>query len=99
MFSRFRARQTRLVGLLVAGVAFAVWLNISGIRIFQDLRAAWGEERRLEAEIEELHRVNSEIEEEIGDLEENGARIEELARQKLGLAREGEVVVRLPDKK
>ncbi len=99
MLSRFTPRQLRFAGLLTAGVFFAVWLNVSGIRIFQDLRTAWAEERSLESEIEELRLVNAELEEEIGDLEENGARIEELARQKLGLARKGEVVVRLPEKK
>ncbi len=88
-----------MAALLIAGAVFAMWLNVSGIRIFQDMRAAWKEEAHLKTEIEDLRQQNAEIEKDIGDLEVNGARIEQLARQKLGLARKGEVVVRLPEKK
>ena len=64
-----------------------------------DLREAWIEESRLSEEIQELEQYNAELEADIKALEANGFRVEQLAREKLGLARENEVVVVVPGKK
>jgi cell division protein FtsB len=77
----------------------AVWLQASGLQTVLDLHAAWLEERRLSEEIEELEQRNAELEADIKALESNGFRVEQLAREKMGLARENEFVVVVPGKK
>lgn len=57
------------------------------------------EERRLSEEIQELEQRNAELEADIQALEGNGFRVEQLAREKMGLARENEVVVVVEGKK
>ncbi len=67
--------------------------------MFQDLQAAWRQETELETQVEELTKQNREIEQEIEDLAPGGPGIEKRARQDLGWSKEGEIVIRIPDKK
>jgi len=57
------------------------------------------DERRLSEEIQQLEKRNAELEADIKALEPNGFRVEQLAREKMGLARENEFVVVVPGKK
>ena len=85
---------------MIAAVALAAaWLQASGLQTVLDLHAAWNEEQRLSEEIQGLEQRNAELEADIKALESNGFRVEQLAREKMGLARENEFVVVVPDKK
>lgn len=84
----------------ICAIALAVaWLQASGLQAVLDLREAWMEESRLSEEIQELEQRNAELEADIKALESNGFRVEQLAREKLGLARENEFVVVVEGKK
>lgn len=85
------------VGLLLLG--FLAWVQQSGFQTLLELRAAWRAEAELERQVGALKADNARLESEIGELEENGRRVEEIARGKLGLAREGEIVIRIPEKR
>jgi cell division protein FtsB len=82
--------------LLVLGAA--AWLQASGLETVIDLRNSWAEEERLAAEIEAIELENEALRLENEDLQSNGFRVEQLAREKMGLARENEFVVVVPGK-
>jgi cell division protein FtsB len=92
-------RVRKRIGYICAiGLAVA-WLQASGLEAVLDLREAWMEESRFSEEIQELEQHNAALEADIKALESNGFRVEQLAREKLGLARENEFVVVVPGKK
>ena len=95
--SIWRIRK-RIGYICVIAIAVA-WLQASGLQAVLDLREAWMEESRLSEEIQELEQRNAELEADIKALEDNGFRVEQLAREKLGLARENEFVVVVEGKK
>ena len=95
--SIWRIRK-RIGYICVIAIAVA-WLQASGLQAVLDLREAWMEESRLSEEIQELEQRNTELEADIKALEDNGFRVEQLAREKLGLARETEFVVVVEGKK
>jgi cell division protein FtsB len=92
---RVRKRIVCICGIALA----AAWMQASGLRTVLDLFDAWQQERRLSEEIQELEQRNAELEADIKALETNGFRVEQLAREKMGLARENEFVVVVPGKK
>lgn len=92
-------RIRKRIGYICAAALFFAWLQASGVQTLLDLREAWMQERRLSEEIQELEQRNAELEADIKALEENGFRVEQLAREKMGLARENEFVVVVPGKK
>ncbi len=92
-------RVRKRIGYICAIALAAAWLQASGFQTVLDLRAAWVEEQHLNEEIQELEQQNAELEADIKALETNGFRVEQLAREKMGLARENEFVVVVPGKK
>ena len=92
-------RVRKRIGYICAAALAVAWLQASGLRTVLDLREAWQEESRLSEEIQELEERNAELEADIKALESNGFRVEQLAREKMGLARENEFVVVVPGKK
>jgi cell division protein FtsB len=92
-------RVRKRIGYVCAAALAVAWLQASGLQTVLDLREAWVEEARLGEEIEELEQRNAELEADIKELETNGFRVEQLAREKMGLARENEVVVVVEGKK
>jgi len=92
-------RVRKRIGYICAAALAVAWLQASGLRTVLDLREAWGEESSLSEEIQELEERNAELEADIKALESNGFRVEQLAREKMGLARENEFVVVVPGKK
>ena len=79
--SIWRIRK-RIGYICVIAIAVA-WLQASGLQAVLDLREAWMEESRLSEEIQELEQRNTELEADIKALEDNGFRVEQLAREKL----------------
>ena len=92
-------RTRKRIGYICAAGLLAAWLQASGLQTVLDLREAWMEENRLSEEIQELELRNAELEADIKALETNGFRVEQLALEKMGLARENEFVVVVPGKK
>ncbi len=88
----------KLLVYSAAVVGFAAWLHASGFSTAVDLREGWDQRRAVDAEIESLMKRNAELEADIEQLEDNGVGVERLAREKLGMARKGEVVIRIPQK-
>ncbi len=92
-------RNRKRLGYIVLVVAAAAWLQASGLETVIDLRESWVEEERLSAEIDQLENQNSELDQDNQALRSNGFRVEQLAREKMGLARESEFVVVVPGKR
>jgi cell division protein FtsB len=77
--------------------AFAL-TQLSGLRTLAELTAKWRQERDIEQRIDTLLKENSRIEKTIHDLSPDGQAIEQIARQELGWAKAGEIVVKIPEK-
>lgn len=91
-------RNRRRIYAVLFLVGAAAWLQASGLETAIDLRDSWAQEARLEAEIEALDLENQALNLDNQALESNGFRVEQLAREKMGLARENEFVVVVPGK-
>jgi len=93
-------RRTRLVGrvALLAGGVFTITLGIAfffgdmGLFTYLQMR---DHSRRLEQELKDLERTNAELKTEIRRTQNDPARIEELARERLGFVRPGETVYQI----
>ena len=96
---RLSPRLRRTTIFVLTALAFGAWLQQSGARTFLEVRDVWLQQRELEREILRLEQENARLDSQIRDLRQNGWSVERLARQKLGLARQGEVVIRIPEKK
>lgn len=89
-------RKLIILGLCFVGVL--AWFQTSGLRTVLELRASWSREEAISSEVDHLKQQNDELEKEIGELESDGDGVERIARQKLGWAEEGEVVIKVPEK-
>jgi cell division protein FtsB len=63
------------------------------------LRDVWMQEAEMRKKIEELRQVNARFEGEIKELSPGGDVVERIARQDLGWAEPGEIVIKVPEKK
>lgn len=83
----------------LGGFLVLAWLQISGFQTFLDLRQAWRQESQLETEISDLEQRIAELEDSVEGLEaDDSEAILLLAREKLGLALDGQIVVKVPEK-
>ena len=89
-------RRLLYAAILVAVVAF---FRIAGYDGLIDLRQSWQQERELESEVQQLRDENGRIEDGIEELSPDGPAIERIARQELGWAKHGEIVIKIPEKK
>ena len=90
------ARSFRfLIGTAV--VFFVVLLATSWLASFRDLRSAHAREALLLKRIERTEIRNLALEQRIDRLRDDPLMLERLAREQLGLVREGEVVVVFPE--
>ena len=93
-------RRTRLFGriAMLAGGVFAVTLGVAfffgDMGVFKYLKMR-DHARQLEQELKDLERTNAEIRTEIKRTQSDPARIEELARERLGYVRPGETVYQI----
>jgi cell division protein FtsB len=85
--------------MIFAGLAVAagVGFQLTGFGTMMDLRESLEQERALAAEVYELEQQNEALDAEIQSLQKAGW--EKLARERLGLAKPGEYVVKIPGKK
>ena len=98
-----RIRQTATRIAFVIGGIFAVALTVSfffdemGVRRYVAMQK---HARELELEIKELEQTNGALRVEVRRIQHDPARIEELARERLGFVKKGETVYQLvPDSK
>ncbi len=83
--------------IVVLAIAAGVWFQQVGLQTFLDLRASIDQERALQAEVDRLEAENAALDAEIQSLQTQGW--EKLARERLGMAKPGEYVVKIPGKK
>ncbi len=83
---------------LVAAVLLVLGLlATAGVKSYSDLGVARAEERRLLQEIADAKARIRTLTERIDRIENDPAMLERLAREELGLVREGDVVIVLPE--
>ena len=93
-----RIRQTSKRIALVVGGLFAVALTVSlffdemGVRRYIAMQK---HARELELDIKELEQTNGDLRVEVRRIQHDPARIEELARERLGFVKKGETVYQL----
>jgi cell division protein FtsB len=93
-----RIRQTAKRIALVVGGIFAVALTVSlffdemGVRRYIAMQK---HARELELDIKELEQMNGDLRIEVRRIQHDPARIEELARERLGFVKKGETVYQL----
>ena len=93
-----RIRQTAKRIALVVGGIFAVALTVSlffdemGVRRYIAMQK---HARELELDIKELEQTNGDLRTEVKRIQHDPARIEELARERLGFVKKGETVYQL----
>ena len=87
-------RRLLLISVVVV-LAFVV-IFVWGDAGLGDLRRVDSQAQAVEQEIEQLRNDNERLERQIEELQRQGFQVERIAREELGLARPGEVVLMLP---
>ena len=82
-----------LLGLLVL-VMFVH--DIFGTHGFLAMRRTESEIKKVKADLDQLSKENAALEQETKDLKSDPRLIEKIARDDLGLARPGEIIIRIP---
>ena len=87
----------KIIIYLLIGVVLAAVIFLPSFSKLQHMRAR---QRRIEEENERLKELNAELKEEVKRLQEDPVYIEGVARDKMGVVREGEIVYKmLPEKR
>lgn len=91
-------RLRRRYGRATLGLLVLVMLlhDVFGTHGFLAMRKTQGEIKRVQANLDQLNKENQELEQEVKDLKTDPRLIEKIARDDLGLARPGEVIIRIP---
>jgi len=82
-----------LLGLLVM---FLVVHDIFGTHGYLAMRRTQEEIQKATKDLDRLNKENVELEQEVKDLKSDPRKIEKIARDELGLARPGEVIIKIP---
>jgi cell division protein FtsB len=99
MIRKAGTKEHRGVSMLAgyaAVVLMLVLLGIAGENGYLERRAQRREIQAVSAEIEKVRQENQQLNQAIRDLRSDPRAIEELARERLRLARPGEVIITLP---
>jgi len=82
-----------LIGLLVLVL---VVHDIFGAHGYLAMRRTQQEIKKVSKDLDQLNKENSELEQEVRELKTDPRKIEKIARDELGLARPGEVIIKIP---
>ena len=82
-----------LLGLLVIVL---VVHDIFGAHGYLAMRRTQEEIRRVNADLDQLNKENLQLEQEVRELKTDPHKIEKIARDELGLAKPGEVIIKIP---
>jgi cell division protein FtsL len=91
--SQMRQYGRGLLGLLVLVM---IVHDVFGTHGFLVMRRTQNEIRRVKADLEALRKENAALAQEVKDLNTDPRLIEKIARDDLGLARPGEIIIRIP---
>ena len=83
-------------GLLGLLMLVMIVHDVFGTHGFLAMRRTQNEIAKVKADLEQLSKENAALEQEVKDLKSDPALIEKIARDDLGLARPGEVIIRIP---
>ena len=82
-----------LLGLLLLAL---VVHDIFGAHGYLAMRRTQQEINKVKANIDQLNRENIQLEQQVKELKSDPHKIEKIARDELGLARPGEVIIKIP---
>jgi cell division protein FtsB len=82
-----------LLGLLVLVL---VVHDIFGAHGYLAMRRTQAEIKKVQSYLEQLNKENLQLEEEVKELKTDPHKIEKIARDELGLAKPGEVIIKIP---
>jgi cell division protein FtsB len=82
--------------LLALLVLVLVVHDIFGTHGYLAMRRTQQEIKKVQADLQQLNKENLQLEEEVRDLKTDPHKIEKIARDELGLARPGEVIIKIP---
>ena len=82
-----------LLGVCVFGLFVH---DIFGTHGYLAMRRTKQEIQRVQGEIDRLHKENAELSQEVQALKSDPHKIESIARDELGLAKPGEVIIKIP---
>ncbi len=83
-------------GLLGLLVLVMIVHDVFGTHGFLAMRRTQNEIRKVKADIDALSKENATLAQEVKDLNSDPRLIEKIARDDLGLARPGEIIIRIP---
>jgi cell division protein FtsL len=96
-FSSFFRRHARYFFALIFGLLFLQ--DIFGAHGLMAMRRSKIELQAIQAHIDQLDKENRDLQQRIQNLKSDPSAIEKIARDRMGLARPGELIFRLPDAK
>lgn len=70
--------------------------DVFGTHGYLAMRRTRQEIQKVKTDLDELNKENLELEQEVKELKSDPQKIEEIARDELGLARPGEVIIKIP---
>ena len=70
--------------------------DIFGTHGYLAMRRTQQEIKKVNAQLKQLNKENAELQQEVNDLKTDPHKIEKIARDELGLARPGEVIIKIP---
>jgi len=82
--------------LLVLLLAVFVVHDIFGTHGYLAMRRTRNEIKKVQADLDQLNKENVQLEREVIELKTDPHKIEKIARDELGLARPGEVIIKIP---
>jgi cell division protein FtsB len=83
-------------GLLGLLVLVMIVHDVFGTHGFLAMRRTQSEIKKVKAGLDQLNKENEALEQEVRDLKSDPRLIEKIARDDLGLARPGEIIIRIP---
>jgi cell division protein FtsB len=91
-------RLLKLYGSTLLGLLVLVLVvhDIFGTHGYLAMRRTQNEIRKVKADLDQLNKENVELEQEVRELKSDPHKIEKIARDELGLARPGEVIIKIP---
>jgi cell division protein FtsB len=92
------ARLLKQYGSTLLGLLLLVLIvhDIFGAHGYLAMRRTQNEIKKVQAGLEQLNKENVDLEQEVKELRTDPHKIEKIARDELGLARPGEVIIKIP---
>jgi cell division protein FtsL len=88
----------RQYGRILLGLIVLVLVvhDIFGTHGFLAMRRTQSEIKKVQADLDQLDKENLQLEQEVRELKTDPHKIEKIARDELGLAKPGEVIIKIP---